>query len=295
MKSLFSYRLYVVPVVLHAMFLVAHFGNRAQLANLQKPQSGSQMTSGTDQLLSETRVGFVIGNGANTKGGLKNSPKIEATPIEFVFIPAGKFKMGPEIGEWGEKPAHRVVLTAPFWMGKYEVTQAQWEAEGMRNKSSFVDCPQCPVENVSWDDCQKFIENLNAKGDGYTYRLPTEAEWEYACRAGTTRGYAGNLDDMAWYGKNAGGKTHPVGQKKPNAWGLYDMHGNVWEWCQDLYMEYPSGSATNPTGAKTGSFRVIRGGGWNDSAAVCRSEFRSIGSPGSRENKVGFRLVRIQR
>ncbi len=215
--------------------------------------------------------------------------------IKWVYIPAGEFRMGWENGEPDEKPVHRVLIKEPFWMGKYEVTQEQWESLMGTNPSSFTGCPQCPVENVSWDDCQEFIQRLNAQSDGVTYHLPTEAEWEYACRAGTTGDYARNLDAMGWYDGNSGGKTHPVGQKQPNAWGLHDMHGNVWEWCSDWYGAYPSGWVTNPTGPTTGSRRVLRGGSWRFSEAACHSAYRGINPPGSRSNYLGFRLVRIQK
>jgi formylglycine-generating enzyme required for sulfatase activity len=176
-------------------------------------------------------------------------------------------------------------------MGKYEVTQAQWEAVMGNNPSRFKG-PNRPVEMVSWDDAQAFIAALNRRNDGYVYRLPTEAEWEYACRAGSTGDYAGKLDEMGWYEENAGRQTHPVGQKQPNAWGLYDMHGNVSEWCQDSYRLYPDGVVTDPQGPSSDSNRVIRGGGWGYAAAYCRSAYRYGLSPGYRDLALGFRLVR---
>jgi formylglycine-generating enzyme required for sulfatase activity len=164
------------------------------------------------------------------------------------------------------------------------------------NPSYFKGCDSCPVEQVSWDDVQEFINKLNAKNDGFNYRLPTEAEWEYACRAGTTGDYAGNLDSMAWYGSNSGSKTHLVGQKQPNAFGLYDMHGNVWEWCQDWYDAnyYKNSPSTDPKNTSTGSGRVLRGGGWDDDARDCRAADRYGGTPGDRGNDLGFRLIRTR-
>ena len=214
--------------------------------------------------------------------------------IKFVFIQAGQFQMGSENGGLDEQQVHRVVITAPIWMGKYEVTQAEWEAV-MGSNPSYFKGRDLPIEKVSWDDCQEFIRKLNAKGDGYTYRLPTEAEWEYACRAGSTGDYAGNLDAMGWYDKNSGGKTHQVGQKQANAWGLYDMHGNVWEWCQDWYGPYPGNSVTNPSGPTTGSARVYRGGSWLIPAAECRSGDRNAAMPGHGNPTLGFRLVRARK
>ena len=150
------------------------------------------------------------------------------------------------------------------------------------------------MENVSWEDVQEFIKKLNAKGEG-TYRLPTEAEWEYACRAGTTGAYSGsNLDEIGWYNSNSGNKTHPVGQKKANAWGLYDMHGNVWEWTEDWYGTYSSGNVTDPTGASSGSVRVFRGGSWAGPAENLRSAFRLTYTPSYRYDNLGFRLLRTQ-
>ena len=211
--------------------------------------------------------------------------------LDLVLIRPGKFLMGSEKGFDDEKPVHEVTISQPFYLGKYEVTQAQWEAVMGSNPSGFKGAT-LPVEQVSWEDCQEFIEKLNSKGIG-TFRLPTEAEWEYACRAGTTGDHAGNLDEMAWYCENSGSKTHPVGTKKANPWGLYDMHGNVWEWCQDWYGTYPTGAVRDPTGAAGGSYRVSRGGGWGSIAGGCRSASRGGGSPSGRGNLLGFRLVRM--
>jgi formylglycine-generating enzyme required for sulfatase activity len=159
------------------------------------------------------------------------------------------------------------------------------------NPSGFKG-PNRPVEQVSWNDAQEFIAKLNAKNDGYRYRLPTEAEWEYAARAGTTGAYAGDLDAMGWYDKNSGGKTHLVATKTANAWGLYDMHGNVWEWVQDWYGDYSAVAVTDPVGPNTGSFRVYRGGSWSNWAQYCRSALRDFHSPDIRYNNLGFRLLR---
>jgi formylglycine-generating enzyme required for sulfatase activity len=214
--------------------------------------------------------------------------------IEFVTIPAGQFDMGSNTGYSDEKPVHRVVISKSFQLGKYEITQGQWKAVMGSNPSYFTGDDNLPVEQVSWNDVQLFIDKMNARNDGYRYRLPTEAEWEYACRAGTTGDYAGNLDQMGWYSSNSGGRTHAVGTKTPNPWGLYDMHGNVWEWVQDWYGygAYPSGTVTDPTGPSSGSYRVARGGSWGGSAPYCRSARRSSSGPGLRSGSLGFRLLR---
>jgi formylglycine-generating enzyme required for sulfatase activity len=218
--------------------------------------------------------------------------------MEFVLIPAGEFQMGSHDGYQDEKPVHRVRISKAFYLGEYEVTQSQWQAVMGNNPSSFKGDPNLPVESVFWDDVQEFIRRLNAKEGGTKYRLPTEAEWEYAARAGSTTVYSfGNnpsqLGEYAWYDDNARDKTHPVGQKKPNAWGLYDTHGNVWEWVQDRYSSsYPPGFVTDPQGPSSGSLRVRRGGGWHDYAGGCRSAQRDIGAPGRRIDGLGFRLLR---
>ena len=164
------------------------------------------------------------------------------------------------------------------------------------NPSHFSGCDQCPVERVSWEDVQEFLRRLNAR-TGQNYRLPTEAEWEFAARGGNnSRGYqyagSNNLGDVAWYKENAGGKTHPVSQKSPNELGLYDMSGNVWEWCQDWFGLYSSSAQTNPTGPSTGSSRIFRGGSWNLDPQSCRVDLRDDYDPGIRYSYVGFRLAR---
>lgn len=233
----------------------------------------------------------------------------------FARVPAGEFLMGSRNGGGDERPVHRVRISRSFEMGKFEVTQAQWEAVMGSNRDAHAepekesgapgepmvsDNPShfkgstLPVENVSWDDVQQFLRQLNRLDSNHRYRLPTEAEWEYACRAGSTKESAGSLDAVAWYTSNSGGQTQPVGQKQPNAWGLYDMHGNVLEWVQDWYAHdyYRNGPATDPQGPESGSYRVYRGGSWYGSAADCRPAFRSFDLPGNRYYSLGLRLVR---
>lgn len=213
--------------------------------------------------------------------------------IQFVDIPAGTFCMGSTSGYDQEKPVHQVTLSR-FEIGKFEVTQAQWEAVMGTNPSDIKNCPQCPVEQVSWDDCQAFIRRLNGENREFLYSLPSEAQWEYACRAGTTGDYAGNLNEIGWYGGDSQTQPvskQPVGLKRANAWGLYDMHGNVWEWCQDWFGAYLSKSVTNPNGPSKGSKRVCRGGSWYNTADLCRSAFRGDMSPGMGRKDFGFRLV----
>jgi len=228
--------------------------------------------------------------------------------MEFVYIQPGTFMMGSPSSEQGrdnDEKQHRVNLTKGFYMQTTEVTQGQWKEVMGGNPSKFKNCgDDCPVEEVSWNDVQVFIRKLNQREGNDTYRLPTEAEWEYSARAGSDTafanggisglkcGYDSNLDAMGWYCGNANKKTHTVAQKQPNAWGLYDMHGNVWEWCQDWFGNYPSGSVTDPTGPSGGSNRVDRGGSWDDLARFCRSAFRGWLNPGGRHGGLGFRLLR---
>ena len=221
--------------------------------------------------------------------------------MEFVRIPAGSFPVVADrnFEETGEDGARRrrVTISQPFYLGKTEVTQAQWMAVMDGNPSEFKGDDR-PVENVSWWDVQEFIERLDRQESTKKYRLPTEAEWEYAARAGTTTQYSfgddkTELDRYAWFGENAGGKTHPAGQKGPNPWGLHDMHGNVWEWVQDWYGEdyYVRGPETDPQGPFIGVSRVLRGGGWFSAAGDLRSAGRSYGRPNTRFDVIGFRLA----
>ena len=215
--------------------------------------------------------------------------------MEFIEVPAGSFEMGKDGGDTG--PPHQVSISKGFLMGKYEVTQAQWQAL-MGSNPSYFKGATLPVEQVSWNDCQEFIQKLNALGQG-TYRLPSEAEWEYACRAGNTGEYCfGNdgskIGEFAWHVWNCGAKTHDGGQKQPNTWGLYDMPGNVWEWCQDLYHESYTGAPAEGSAWELpgGGFRVLRGGSWYTYPQECRSAYRAYDPPDRRLNDIGFRLVR---
>ena len=223
------------------------------------------------------------GSEPNVPGGMEVTNSIG---MKLRLIPAGEFMMGSpgtESYRDDNETPHRVSITKPFYLGVTEVTQEQYQKVMGTNPSSF-NGPQNPVETVSWAEAVEFCGKLSAmpaeKTAGHVYRLPTEAEWEYACCSGTTTAYsfgddASRLGDYGWFRSNSDSGTHPVGEKKPNAWGLYDMHGGVYEWCQDWYGAYPSGSATDPTGATSGSFRVPRGGSWDFIARDCRSADRS--------------------
>jgi formylglycine-generating enzyme required for sulfatase activity len=210
---------------------------------------------------------------------------------KFVKISAGSFQMGSDSGEDDEKPVHTVCITKPFYLGKYQVTQEQWESVRGNNPSDFKG-KTMPVETVSWDEVQEFIRHLNNQTGRDIFRLPTEAEWEYACRAGTTDDDTDKMDDMAWYDENADKKPHRVGIKQSNVWGLYDMHGNVWEWCSDWYDDYSNDTVNDPTGPDTGAYRVRRGGSWTSGKFFCRSANRFKALPSRRDGDIGFRLVR---
>ena len=217
--------------------------------------------------------------------------------MEFVWVPGGSFEMG--CGSWAgdcfeeEKPAHSVRLSG-FWLGKFEVTQGQWQRVMGNNPSNFKKGDNDPVEQVAWNDAKEFITKLNAQGSA-KFRLPTEAEWEYAARSGgRPEMYAGgeDIDRVAWYGSNSGGSTHAVGTKAPNGLGLYDMSGNVWEWVEDVYGGYSSSSQDNPVVTGGGSYRVRRGGSWTNGPRGVRSALRFDNTPGFRDDAVGFRLAR---
>ena len=218
--------------------------------------------------------------------------------IELVWIPAGSFNMGSTNRDADEKPVHQVNIAQPFYIGKFEVTQGQWNAVMGNNPSNFKDCGiNCPVDNVSWNDANEFIRRLNEMNDGYIYRLPSEAEWEYACRAGTTEDYAGDVKEMAWFSENSKNKTHAVGQKQLNAWGLADMHGNVWEWCEDWYHETYHGAPVNGNAWLSGGeqkVRVMRGGSWYSEAASLRSSNRRLLDPVTRTYYFGLRVVAVR-
>jgi formylglycine-generating enzyme required for sulfatase activity len=220
----------------------------------------------------------------------------EFTGAKFVLIPAGTFTMGSpptEPGRGKDETQHQVTISKPFYMQTTEVTQGQWLKVMGSNPSYFRNCgSDCPVENVSWNDVQDFIKKLNGQEKTNKYRLPTEAEWEYAARAGTADARYGEIDSIAWYNGNAGTKTHPAGRMQPNAWGLYDMLGNVWEWCQDRYGEYQSGGVTDPVGSSFGSLRVNRGGSWEERAIYVRAAGRYSLDPGAKRYSIGFRLLR---
>ena len=265
------------------------------------PQSGEfSWTPPPDQATGNYNVTVSVqatgGQKAQTTFVITVKPVLEETTLDLgndvkldmVLIPAGSFTMGDD----SEKPVNKVTITKPFYLGKYEVTQEQWEAV-MGNNPSIFKGPKNPVECVSWDDCQQFLVELNAKtgGRGGKFVLPTEAQWEYACRAGGTGKFCfGNeeeqLGEYAWYDKNSDSKTHPVGEKKPNAFGLYDIHGNVREWCQDWYGAYNAETVDDPRGPTTGTNRVYRGGSWSDRGQS--AHLLDDGEPGDRI--IGFEL-----
>lgn len=241
--------------------------------------------------------------------GRKMTVRVGSVVQVFRWVPAGVFLRGSPKGEAGrwddEGPQHEVVLSSGYWFGETPVTQALWEAVMKTNPSQFKGAER-PVETVSWHECQEFITRLNVLVPGLDARLPTEAEWEKACRAGTTTAtWVGDLDldrdgvrapildtVAVYYGNSGGGGTQPVRSKQPNPLGLYDMLGNVWEWCQDHYGSYEAGSLTDPRGPAEGLYRVIRGGSWLSDARSVRAAYRYVDAPQSRLDDLGFRLAR---
>lgn len=255
--------------------------NNAQLANAGEYRVVVSNSVGS---VTSTSAPLTINQQAGTSG--------------FVWIQPGTFVMGSpssEVGRSDGEIQHTVTLTQGFWLSDHEVTQSEYRSVMGFNPSFFKGDLNRPVETVSWDDavryCQKLTERERAAGlitAQEAYRLPTEAEWEYAARAGTTEARHGELDAIAWWSGNSGNQTRPVKQKVPNAWGLYDMIGNVWEWCSDWYGAYPTGNVTNPTGPGSGTDRVDRGGGWGSGAERARSAYRDGDDPGTRFT-LGFR------
>ena len=241
--------------------------------------------------------------------------------MEFVRIPAGSFLMGCSPGDSycdeNETPAHRVTISTSFDLGKYLVTQEQYQAVMGTNPSQSKGDNNLPVDSVTWNDAQEFLNRMNEREDRHHYRLPTEAEWEYAARAGTTQATYGPLDSIAWYGNNSGrsvldadavlrteqsnytkrlrdngNQPPPVGQKQANAWGLYDMIGNLWEWVQDKYEPYSATTVRDPTGAASGTTYLRRGGSWGVLSKAARVSLRYESDPTSRDLATGFRIVR---
>ncbi len=222
--------------------------------------------------------------------------------LELIRVAPGTFTMGSHLDEpernKAEGPRMQVTLSREFWLGKTEVTQAQYEAVTGDNPSTFnTDNKDLPVERVSWIDamafCRKLTERERTAGRlraDESYTLPTEAQWEYACRAGTTGAYTAEPDALAWHAANSDGRTHVVATKRPNAWGFHDMPGNVLEWCYDWYGDYPGGAVTDPSGPERGYYRVARGGSWRTDARIGRSAARSGGSAGRLDYTIGFRL-----
>ena len=220
--------------------------------------------------------------------------------IECAWCPPGTFHMGSpeeEEGRYDDETLHTVTLTRGFWLSDHQTTQQEYEAV-MGSNPSFFKGTDRPVEQVSWDEAMEFCRRLTHQQrgqgvlpEGWAWRLPTEAEWEYAARAGTAGPRHGELDAIAWHSGNSGGETHPVKQKAANAWGLYDMIGNVREWCSDWYGDYPTGAVADPTGPNSRSFRVYRGGSWGFGAGGCRSAVRFWFGPSARYGLLGFRPV----
>ena len=266
--------------------------------------------------LGDKKLFFCAKGGSDTKN--ITIPLSDTVDLDMIWIEPGTFIMGSPEGElvrMDDEVQHKVTLTKGYWMGKFEMTQAQYEAVMGTNPSEFKGT-DLPVEKVSWDDAMAFCAKLTATEkaagrlpEGYEYTLPTEAQWEYGCRAGTKTAFNNgtnipsleqallepcpNLDEVGWYWCNSDETTHPVGLKQPNAWGLYDMHGNVYEWCLDWFGDYPTEAVTDPKGSVTGSHRVVRGGAWNAFASGCRSAYRDHNRPDSNVSNYGFRVALV--
>ena len=281
------------------------------IAKLEKPTSVTTQAS-VQSINTPTHSPAL--NHSSLKAGDRVTHTVNGVEFAFRWCPPGTFMMGSPKGErirLDNEEQHQVTLTKGFWIMETEVSQKQWKAV-MGNSPSHFDGEDLPVESVSWEDCQEFCKKCTKLG--LPVQLPTEAQWEYACRAGTKGAFADDIDDMAWYGRNTRGvhdysamfddpwngnhckgEIQPVGMKKANAWGLYDMHGNVWEWCEDKYGVFPMRSVTDPTGATSGDKRVTRGGCWDDYGLLfCRSASRLGSVPDNRDNRLGFRCVKSE-
>jgi formylglycine-generating enzyme required for sulfatase activity len=246
---------------------------------------GKNVKTGTGREISFFANDALAGNNASFK------VFVFSVSSGMVYVAGGTFQMGSNRGDSDEKPVHTVTVSS-FWMDKTEVTQAEYRKVMGKNPSKFSGCDGCPVEQVSWHDANTYAKKVGK-------RLPTEAEWEYAARGGNkSKGYkysGGNdLDAVGWYNNNSGRKTHPVAQKQPNELGLYDMSGNLWEWCSDWYGDYSSSTQTDPQGPNSGGYRVRRSGSWDYLDSDCRVAYRTGTNPDGRYSHIGFRLVLSQ-
>ena len=290
---------------------VSEDGGFANAMSFETSVSGNSLTVTATGLKAETKYyyriitdtgGVTFESETRTFVTKKTDLSLTVSGVSFdmVYVEGGSFDMGATTEQGGdawddEKPVHRVTLS-DYYIGKCEVTQELWEAVMGSNPSWFKGA-QNPVEFVSWEDCQRFIRRLN-RLTGRTFRLPTDAEWEYAARGGNQSSHykysgSGNIGNVAWYDDNSGSSTHAVGTKSPNELGIYDMSGNVWEWCSDWYGGYSAGAQTNPQGPSSGSDRVLRGGSWGYSARGCRVSDRSSRDPSDRSPNIGLRLALV--
>jgi formylglycine-generating enzyme required for sulfatase activity len=270
---------------------------QAEQAKKHNADLAQQLEAAIQQLDAESVEAKKAGKAVKGAAGGAKEMTVDlggGTTMKFVRIQPGEFLMGSPAGEAGRfdnETPHKVKITKAFMLGTTLVTQAQWNLV-MGNPAKG---DEAPVDAVLWDEAVQFCQKLGQK-DGKHYRLPTEAEWEYACRAGTTTTFnSGDSDatlgEVAWFGANSEGHKHPVAGKKPNAWGLYDMHGDLWEWCGDWYGDYPPGDAVDPAGAAQGAQRVLRGGSWEDAPRFLRAAFRQKFNPGQRDICLGVRCA----
>ena len=272
-----------LPAMIIALALLVSIGGIVLLVRRQRSRRAAAAARNAAATLMNAKAGTVVRNPMG---------------MELVWIQPGSFTMGAEWAYFDNaQPLHRVTISNGFYLGKYEVAQGQWQALMGNNPSKFKG-DSLPVEQVSWLDAQQFVETLNQRHDSFAYRLPTEAEWEYACRAGTPGDYAGNIYWMGWYDSDSDNKTHAVGTKEPNAFGLFDMHGNVWEWCQDWYHGNYDGAPADGSAWLNGGeqkYRVLRGGSWTHSANYLQSYYRGYAAPDNRVANYGFRVVAVVR
>ena len=301
---------YSWPGIVSIAMEVSEDGGFANANSFEATVSGNSLTVTATGLKAETTYYYriITDTGGVTfesetrtfETNIPNTFTVNGVSFEMVYVEGGSFDMGAtseQGSEWynNEKPVHSVTLSS-YYIGKCEVTQELWKAVMGSNPSKFKGA-QNPVESVDWEDCQEFVSRLNSL-TGRTFRLPTEAEWEYAARGGNkSRHYkysgSGNIDDVAWHYGNSGGETHEVGTKTANELGIYDMSGNVWEWCSDWYGGYSAGAQTNPQGPSSGSSRVLRGGGWYGIARYCRVSNRGDLDPAGSSINSGLRLVLV--